>query len=92
MTGELILPNSSATKIVYLSTDNTGEGITIAGPEGTLQCSTVYPHGVVLEFAGKQLSIHRELLPVFARYFGAAACKLGVDVNDGWDREQHAVR
>jgi hypothetical protein len=81
----------SMTRVAYVTTENTGDELSISGPEGVIQFGRVDPHGVVLQFGGLQLSIHKELLPYLGRYAFAAALKLGVDINHEWDKDQHAA-
>jgi hypothetical protein len=73
------------TGMVYATTENTGGSCQVAGPEGAVQFHRVDPHGVVMQFAGNDLSIGKEHLPVLARYLAAAAMLLGVPLNEGWD-------
>jgi hypothetical protein len=75
----------SMTRVAYVTTDNSGGSCQIAGPEGQVQFHRVDPHGVVMQFGDLQLSIHKDSLPVLARYLNAAALLLGVDINEGWD-------
>jgi hypothetical protein len=76
------------TRVAYVSTLNTGDGLAVNGPEGQMQFRREDPHGVVIQFGDKQLSVHKELLPLLGRYFMAASLRLGVDINAGWDQEQ----
>ena len=79
------------TRVAYVTTANTGVGIELSTPEGSIQAQRVDPHGVVLMAGGKQFSINKELLPVLGRYFLAAAIQLGQDINHDWNAEtQHA--
>jgi hypothetical protein len=78
------------TRIANVDTSVTGGSMQLAGPEGTVQFHRVDPHGVVMQYAGQQLSINKELLPVLGRYAMAAALLLGVDINEGWNQEQVA--
>ena len=90
MSGEIIL--GGMTRVAYVTTANTGTGVKVTGPEGTLEAVRVDPHGVVLTLNGRQFSINKELLPVLGRYFLAAGLLLGEDINAGWDAEgQHAA-
>jgi len=80
--GGLILPER---RLLYVTTANTGGSLDINGPEGTAQFRRADPHGVVMLWAGRPLSIGGHLLPEVARFFAAAAIRLGVDINEGWD-------
>lgn len=77
----------SMTRVAYVTTENTGGSLDIAGPEGIVQLRRVDPHGVILMFEGRQLSIRRELLPILGRFFYGASMALGDadKINDGWD-------
>jgi hypothetical protein len=89
MSDGLILPGM--TRVAYVTTANTGTSLNLGGPEGTLQCQRIDPHGVVVTLNGVQLSINKELLAVLGRYFLAAGLMLGQDINLDWDAEaQHA--
>lgn len=77
------------TRMAMVTTENTGLGLVLTGPEGQAQLRRVDPHGVVLQFGPDlQLSIHKDTLPIVGRFFLAAALSLGVDINDGWDQVQ----
>jgi hypothetical protein len=80
------------TRVAYVTTANTGDVLTVRGPEGLLKCKREDPHGVVMTLNGQTLSINKELLAVIGRYFLAAGILLGEDVNLNWDAEgQHAA-
>jgi hypothetical protein len=86
---EIIL--GSMTRVAYVTTANTGDILTVRGPEGRLECKREDPYGVVMVVNGQTLSLNKELLAVIGRYFLAAGLLLGQDVNAGWDAEdQHA--
>ena len=76
------------TRVAYVTTENTGGSLDINGPEGQMQMRRIDPHGVVIQFGGQKLSVHKGLLPILGRYFLAAGLLLGEDINDGWDAEQ----
>jgi hypothetical protein len=85
----LILPGM--TRVAYVTTANTGDTLTVRGPEGVFQCQRVDPHGVGIQLNGQVLSLNKELLAIIGRYFLAAGLLLGQDINAGWDSEdQHA--
>jgi len=75
------------TRVAYVTTANTGDVLTVRGPEGLLQAKRENPHGVVLVLNGQTLSINKELLAIIGRYFLAAGILLGEDVNANWDAE-----
>jgi hypothetical protein len=75
------------TRVAYVTTANTGDVLTVRGPEGLLQCKREDPHGVVMVLNGQTLSINKELLAIIGRYFLAAGILLGEDVNANWDAE-----
>lgn len=78
------------TRYAYVTTANTGGSLEINGPEGQVQFHRVDPHGVVIQFGpGIQLSVHKDLLPLMARYLLGASLLLGVDINEGWDAPQY---
>ena len=79
------------TRIANVTTANTGGSCQINGPEGSVQFHRLDPHGVVMQYAGQQLSIRKELLPVLARYLNAAALLQGVDINEGWDAPEQVT-
>lgn len=76
------------TRVAYVTTSNTGGSLDINGPEGQMQMRRVDPHGVVIQFGGQQLSVHKGLLAILGRYFLAAALLQGEEINEGWDSEQ----
>jgi len=85
----LILPGM--TRVAYVTTANTGDTLTVRGPEGVLFCRREDPHGVVVQLNGQQLSLNKELLAIVGRYFLAAGLLLGQDINADWDAvDQHA--
>jgi hypothetical protein len=79
------------TRIMNVTTSNTGGGLDVNGPEGQVQFRRVDPHGVLMKFGDQYLSIAKEDLPTVARFFGAATLLLGVDLNEGWDAPEGPV-
>jgi hypothetical protein len=75
-------------RVAYVTTDNTGKGMMISPPEGSIQLERVDPHGVVLLAGGQKYSLSKDALPYLGRFFLAAALQLGVDINAGWDAPQ----
>jgi hypothetical protein len=73
------------TRILNITTTNTGGSLDVPCPEGTIQCRRVDPHGVIMMANGQQFSIQKNELAIMARFFGAAALLLGEDINAGWD-------
>lgn len=76
------------TRVAYVTTENTGGSLDINGPEGQMQMRRVDPHGVVIQYGGRQLSVHKGLLPILGRFFLAAALLQGEEINAGWDANQ----
>jgi hypothetical protein len=73
-------------RLLYLTTGNTGGSLDVTGVEGQAQFRRLDPDGVRMLYAGQYLSIDKDALPTVARFFGAAAVLLGVDINEGWDQ------
>lgn len=77
----LIVPE---TRILYVTTANTGGTLNLTVPEGVGEWRRVDPHGVLFQ-GPPNMSIAKGDLPAVARFFAAAAMALGVDINEGWD-------
>lgn len=86
MTGGLYLP---VTRVAYVTTENTGAECILNTGQGQIQLRRVDPHGVEMVVAGVPYGITSPNLPYVGRFFLAAAVRLGVDINAGWDKPQH---
>jgi len=69
-------------RLMYVSTAYTGGSMDVTGPEGVLQFRRCDPHGVVMMYGGKQLSIRKEDLITISRYFAAAGIILGMPLEN----------
>jgi len=69
-------------RLMYISTAYTGGSMDVTGPEGTAQFRRCDPHGVVMMYGGKQLSIRKEDLITISRYFAAAGIILGMPLEN----------
>lgn len=65
---------------MLVSTADTGGSLDVPGPEGMVQFRRMDPHGVIMVFEGKQLSIQKADVPIMAKYFAAAALLLGEEL------------
>lgn len=72
-------------RILYVTTANTGGSLDVPTPEGVLQARRIDPHGVLVMAGEETFSVPKSELPMIARFFAAAAVRLGVDINDSWD-------
>lgn len=77
------------TRVAYVTTENTGEQCQITTGQGVVRLDRVDPHGVLIVAAGQEFGVTPANLPYIGRFFLAAALKLGVDINEGWDAPQH---
>jgi len=69
-------------RLMYISTAYTGGSMDVTGPEGVAQFRRCDPHGVVMMYGGKQLSIRKEDLITISRYFAAAGIILGMPLEN----------
>jgi len=69
-------------RLMYVSTAYTGGSMDVTGPEGVAQFRRCDPHGVVMMYGGKQLSIRKEDLITISRYFAAAGIILGMPLEN----------
>lgn len=65
-------------RLIAVSTEYTGGSLDLTGPEGQAQFRRVDPHGVIMMYAGRQLSIPKDELPTVGHFFLAAGMMLGV--------------
>lgn len=72
-------------RILYVTTANTGGSLDVPTAEGMIQARRYDPFGVQLMAAGQVFSIPKSELPLIARFYAAAAIRLDVDLNQGWD-------
>jgi hypothetical protein len=86
MSDDFILP---VTRMAYVDVANTGVFCSIKTRDGEIQLHLVQPHGVQVLVGGLAYGISKDSLPFIGRYFFAAASRLGVDINEGWDSTQH---
>lgn len=84
MANQLPVPNVHPVieRLMYITTVDTGGSLDLTGPEGVAQFRRCDPHGVVMLYGGKQLSIRKEDLITIARYFAAAGIILGMPLEN----------